>query len=301
MRNRNDSQSAEFHGLSAADLLGATPSSQAKLATWRLMYTPGMYFNAASSGIMRWPGTFFVGGGVSKGMFQTLAEKTDRRWLQKGLQGAGGFFGGGSMTVLSKTESQAMKGINMFSKGGIQEFNSKMGYRNRKMAVTQLMDEGLPGMAKEAGMTTKSNLRYTRGRWMLGGYRGEALRGAGVRMDLAVDRSIVEKRTAAMAQRKTSGAVLKYMGLRTMGALSTVFTTALVFDVAATVGYGAVVGANALASKLGATNYLDFGAGDFRIAQSSGASTERQRALQAIQAHNLNARRFIGNEAAMMH
>jgi len=80
MRNRNDSQSAEFHGLSAADLLGATPSSQAKLATWRLMYTPGMYFNAASSGIMRWPGTFFVGGGVSKGMFQTLAEKTDRRW-----------------------------------------------------------------------------------------------------------------------------------------------------------------------------------------------------------------------------
>jgi hypothetical protein len=118
-----------------------------------------------------------------------------------------------------------------------------------------------------------------------------------------VSRKHIRERIAQAATTRKTGSMqaAAYTGLRTMGVISTLATAGLFFELGSMVGYGSFVGMQAVQSKLATANLLDFGTGQFTGAMSPGAATERQRALKAIQEHQLNARRMIGNEAALMH
>jgi len=94
----------------------------------------------------------------------------------------------------------------------------------------------------------------------------------------------------------TMGLVVKPM----LGALNVVMITQLAFKGGEALGRLGVNVTNAIRQQALAIPRLDMG-GDITSFQTGLASTERQRAIQAIQGGMYNARMAIGNEAAYLH
>jgi hypothetical protein len=289
---------------------------------FRLLYNPRMYVNAVQSGSLRWPGTYLFGGGFIKSGFNTLSNIMPGQGQGRAggvVRGIGSFFGGqagpGSQLfdpanrVL--TQGPGLYGNQIYSIGGLDKaFRSGKMFTPGGFRTTALeIDRGNYGQIRQ--ILRDENIAY-RGlgdeprAWRRMGPAQVRYGPGGVAM-AAETSEVMEKNTVQAFLRdrigKKSGArqVASYAALRTMGVVSTLATAGLVFELGALAGYGAVVGAQAIQSKLSTFNGLDFGTGQFRAAQTAGAATERQRALQSIQQHHLNARRMIGNEAALMH
>ncbi len=312
-----DERGAEFRGLGASDLLGLTPQSQFELAKWRILYSPGMWSKATTQGL-NWPGTMLFGRSAVRGVYGGMGDFAERGGHKRTgsiLRGAGTFFGG-----YGDRQPAGMFGPTPIMYRGPLDtaFSSGRGFSAARAGIAddivrrKVREAAVGGI--EFGGRTFYDFQYggpsaqpsTHGTTYRGKMSGPGF--AATYRQIPVTESLPHKEYAAwtaaqqrLANRQAMGISVKHIALRTMGVISTAATVGLAFELAALVGYGAVVGAMSLSQKLSGANFMDFGSGQFRAAQTQGATTERQRALQAIQAHHLNARRFIGNEAGLMH
>jgi len=279
--------SQEFHGLSGADLLGLSPSSHASMAMWRLQYSPKMWLGA-TTGQFKWGGSMLIGGGIPKGFLQGVSSRIGDRYggraAKKGLNLMGNVIGGWEGNFVDPLAQSMMKerGYNVFSRSGSTAFREMHQTRSyyRAMLETGWRKEPIWNSANQAWSrkTAAGAIEYA----------DEAAMAAG--------RKILGEKTMSAA----SSQLWRLRALKIMGGANVVLTTALLADIAANLAYGGVVATNALAQRLSTSNLLDMTSGA-NVVGAYGASTERQRALQAIQANNLNARRFLGSEGAMMH
>ena len=64
--------------------------------------------------------------------------------------------------------------------------------------------------------------------------------------------------------------------------------------------HGAIAGTQKATTLLNELRSLEFG-GPGQSVKTQSATTERQRALQALQNSTMNARQFVGAEAALLH
>lgn len=281
--------SAEFHGLSGADLLGLSPSSHASMAMWRLQYSPQMWLGA-TTGQFKWGGSMLIGGGIPKSFLQgvsgQIGDKYGGRFAKKGLNIVGNFIGGWEGNLIDTGTQRLMRegGYNLFSRGGragLRGAYESSIYTTARGRMVRDAEIALRATGPTTTAQVKSAMYGSRG--MVGEIETKAMQYAN-----------------REASRLVSKNVTRLLALKVMGGANVVLTTAMLADLAANVAYGGIVATNALAQRLSTSNLLDMTSGA-NIVGAYGASTERQRALQAIQANNLNARRFIGSEGAMMH
>jgi hypothetical protein len=280
-------------GMGAMDVLGLTPSAQVELAKWRIFHNPGIYANALQYGI-RWPGTFLFGGFGAPGKMATslggyaagrigLGDAASSR-VQTVTRAIGSVFGGGTMSKtglqvggmtapgliedaqLRKIVAQRLESV------GARRF--AFGWNKRKAQVSNAVYEDI---VKELGRRPTIGSPAS----------ARAVAGS------TVSRSAVEAAVGGGAKRM--------LALRAFGTLAGAMNVVLGFQIASWMGQGAFRIGNHVVERLVDARRLDFGGPNSVVVRSRGAYTERQRALQEIQASNLNARRHIGNEAQMMH
>jgi len=301
-----DERGPELAGLGVTDLLGLTPQSQFALAKFRLMYSPGMYHQALQTGILRWRGTFIVGGGfVRDSIFGTLATampggETSR--MGRATRAAGTFFGGTTGRGAQFFDPRNRDMLNarfrsgeLFTPGGFRKAAQDISAgRFYGMDLQGLKPPPPPGYFGRPRKFFDFARKAQTDAFMHGG-------GSEISDAMMAEERLSFAKAAIPLRRTGSMQVAAYTGLRVMGVVSTLATVGLAFEVGALAGYGTVAAAQAIQRKLATGNMLDFGTGQFQAAMTSGAATERQRALRAIQEHQLNARRMMGQEATLMH
>jgi len=276
----------EHAGLSglARDAFGLSARGQMGYAQFQLFHMPSTWrrkVGGVAEYGMKWRGAFLgkQAMGPLEGIYQGITGKSRIPVLSSLIGGTQSFPGGTSYVDLGAARKVTSLGAQPFTDAGrFQHIAGRKG---------EYLFRGSGGKA-QYGRAIREVISGSQGEALVGRWLG----GAADPAQLAAGRGLFRK----AAGQTLLGGIGRVMYPVTIG-----MNFALVADIGITLGSAAGRAATGVINKLGAHNELDFGTGVYAASAFRASTTERQRALKAIQRNNLNARRAIGGEASLLH